>query len=216
MLPIAKLRRRKRPSGSIGWSVRASQAMKPANRAAPIVSVRKTAGSPQPRSGCSISPKVIPARPSAHSVAPTTSTRAFGSRSRPSGTARNTMKSVSRTIGMLIAKIQRHDAVSTSWPPISGPSTVPIPPQAVQAPTALPRSSGGNTATITASAAGVRSAPETPCSARATTSISIVGASAHSSEVTPNPATPTTNMRRSPNRSPSEPPIRSSELSVTR
>ena len=31
MLPTAKLRRRKRPSGSIGWSVRASQTMKPAN-----------------------------------------------------------------------------------------------------------------------------------------------------------------------------------------
>ena len=117
---------------------------------------------------------------------------------------------------MLIAKIQRHEAVSTSWPPISGPSTVPMPPQAVQAPTALPRSSGGNTATITASAAGVRTAPQTPWSARATTSSSIVGASAHSSEVTPKPATPKTNMRRSPKRSPSEPPIRSSEPSVTR
>ncbi len=117
---------------------------------------------------------------------------------------------------MLIAKIQRHEAVSTSWPPISGPSTVPIPPQAVQAPTALPRSSGGNAATMTASAAGVSRAPQTPCSARARTSSSIVGASAQSSEVTPKPATPRAKTRRSPNRSPSEPPIRSSEPSVTR
>ena len=67
---------------------------------------------------------------------------------------RVTSTSVISTIGMLIAKIQRHDAVSTSCPPISGPSTVPIPPHAVHAPTALPRSSGGKVATMTASARG--------------------------------------------------------------
>ena len=43
---------------------------------------------------------------------------------------------VTTTSGTLIAKIQRQEAWSTSWPPISGPSTLPIPPQAVQAPTA--------------------------------------------------------------------------------
>ena len=117
---------------------------------------------------------------------------------------------------MLIAKIQRHDAASTSWPPISGPSTVPMPPQAVHAPIALARSSGGNVATITASAEGVSRAPKTPWRPREITSISMVGASAQKTDVTPKPATPSMNMRRSPNRSPSEPPIRISELSVTR
>ena len=116
----------------------------------------------------------------------------------------------------MIAKIQRHDAASTSCPPTSGPSTVPMPPQAVQAPTARPRSSGRNVDTITASAAGVSTAPATPCSARASTSSSIVGASAQNSEVTPKPATPSANTRRSPKMSPSEPPISSSEPSVTR
>ena len=91
-----------------------------------------------------------------------------------------------------------------------------MPPQAVQAPTALPRSSGGKVATIIASAAGVSSAPNTPWSARATTSSSIVGASAQNSDVTPKPPTPSVNMRRSPKMSPSEPPISSSELSVRR
>ena len=129
---------------------------------------------------------------------------------------RETSTSVISTTGMLSAKIQRHDAVSTSWPPISGPSTVPIPPHAVHVPIALPRSSGGNVAMMTASAAGVSSAPKTPWSARAATSSSIVGASAQNSDVTPNPATPSMNMRRSPKMSPSEPPIRISELSVTR
>ena len=41
------------------------------------------------------------------------------------------------TSGTLSAKIQRHEAVSTSWPPRIGPNTTPIPPQAVQAPTGL-------------------------------------------------------------------------------
>ena len=120
------------------------------------------------------------------------------------------------TSGTLIAKIHRHDAESTSWPPTSGPITTPIAPQAVHAPTALPRSSSGNTATITASAAGVSSAPATPCSARPTTSTSIVGASAHRIEVTPKPPTPSEKTRRSPKMSPSEPPTRISEASVTR
>ena len=147
----------------------------------------------------------MPARPSAHSVAPTTSTLASAAAPSPSGTTRRTRNSVISTIGTLIAKIQRQDALSTSWPPISGPSTVPIPLQAVQAPTARPRSSGGKVATITASAAGVSSAPNTPWSARASTSSSTVGATAQNTDVTPNPATPIANTRRAPNRSPSDP-----------
>ena len=126
------------------------------------------------------------------------------------------MNSVPSTSGRLIRKIQRHDAESTSWPPTTGPSTVPMPPHAVQAPTACPRSDSEKVRTITASAAGVSSAPESPCSARAATSASIVGAIAHSTEVTPNPITPATNTRRSPITSPSEPPISRNELSVSR
>ena len=38
-------------------------------------------------------------------------------------------------------KIQRHEATLTSSPPTSGPTTVAIPPHAVQVPIAGPRSS---------------------------------------------------------------------------
>ncbi len=158
----------------------------------------------------------MPPSPSAHSVAPITSTFASAARFSPSGTTRRTRKRVISTIGTLIAKIQRQDAVSTSCPPISGPSTVPIPPQAVHAPTARPRSSGGKLATITARALGVSSAPKTPWSARAATNSSTVGASAQKIDVTPNPLTPIANTRLAPNRSPSEPATSSSELSVSR
>src|SRR5918996_3412562 len=216
MFPAAKLCRRKSVSGSIGWEVRASQTRNAANSTAPTARGSATAGAPQPRSGCSIRPKVIPASPSAHRSAPTASTRASGSRSRACGTTRRISTIVTSTIGTLIAKIQRQEAVSTSCPPISGPSTVPIPPQAVQAPTAFPRSSGAKFATMTASAAGVSTAPATPCRARAATRNSTVGASAHASEVAPKPPTPRAKTRRSPKMSPSDPPMRSSEPSVTR
>jgi hypothetical protein len=91
-----------------------------------------------------------------------------------------------------------------------------MPPHAVQAPTARPRSLGGKVATITASADGVSSAPNTPWSPRASTSSSTVGATAQKIDVTPKPATPSANTRRAPNRSPSEPATSSSELSVSR
>jgi len=67
-----------------------------------------------------------------------------------------------------------------------------------------------------ARAAGVSSAPEMPWSARAAISTSMVGATAQSTDVTAKPLTPTTKTRRSPKRSPSEPPTRMSEARVMR
>ena len=100
-----------------------------------------------------------------------------------------------------------------SRPPPSGPATAAMPVHAVHDPIAAPRSLGAKVATMTASALGVSSAPNTPWSARAPTRTSIVGASAHSSEVTPKPPTPIENTRRSPNTSPRRPPTRISEPS---
>ena len=115
-----------------------------------------------------------------------------------------------------MAKIQRHDAWSTSSPPPSGPITIAMPPHAVHVPIAAPRSSGGKTAVMMASEEGTSSAPATPCSARATTSSSAFGASAHSTDVTPKPASPIENTRLRPSTSPSEPPTSSSAPSVSR
>ena len=70
-----------------------------------------------------------------------------------------------------------------SLPPTSGPTTVAIPDHAVHDPTAPPRWSGGNAATMTASALGVSSAPKTPCATRPATSTSTLGASAQTSDV---------------------------------
>ncbi len=159
---------------------------------------------------------MTPARPSAHSAAPSTSTLVSVAPPRPSGTALATSAIVASTSGTFSAKIHRHETESTIWPPTTGPSTTPIAPQAVHAPTAFARSSSGKTVTITASAAGVSIAPATPWSARATTSSSIVGAAAQRIEATPNPPTPSVNTLRSPKMSPSEPPMRINEASVMR
>ena len=115
-----------------------------------------------------------------------------------------------------MTKIQRHEPTASSSPPTSGPTTVAIPPQAVQEPIAAPRSESGKVATMTARALGVSSAPATPWRARIAIRTPIVGASAHSSEATPKPPTPIENTRRSPSTSPSEPPSRISEPSVSR
>src|SRR5664279_6573602 len=82
--------------------------------------------------------------------------------------------------GTLITKIQRHDAIASSSPPASGPSTPAIAPHAVHVPIAPPRSDAGNVLTITASELGTSSAPAIPRSARAATSTPMLGETAHS------------------------------------
>ena len=98
----------------------------------------------------------------------------------------------------LIAKIQRHDAWSTIRPPASGPAMTAIPPQAVHDPIAAPRSRSENAAAMIASELGVRSAPATPCAARAAISVSTFGAAAQASDSKPKPPTPSSNTRRLP------------------
>ena len=110
----------------------------------------------------------------------------------------------------------RQDPIASSSPPASGPSTPAIAPQAVQLPIAAPRSDSGNVFTITASELGTSSAPATPWTARAATSVPIVGATAHAREAAPKPDTPNAKIRRSPYTSPSDPPTNINELSVSR
>ena len=159
----------------------------------------------------------MPPRPSAASAAPWKSIRvSSAARADRPGTARAAVSSATATSGTFSRKIQRHDAVSMICPPTSGPTSTPMPPNAVHEPIAAPRSSLGKTATMMASAAGVSIAPATPWRARAAISTSTVGASAQSTEAAPNQVTPVTKMRRSPRRSVSDPASRISALSVSR
>jgi hypothetical protein len=120
------------------------------------------------------------------------------------------------TSGTLITKIHRQEATFRISPATSGPIAPAIVPHAVHVPIAGPRSRCGKVATMTASELGVSKAPATPWSARNAIRSPIEGASAHSTEQTPKPATPTANTRRSPKMSPSDPPSRINEPSVSR
>ena len=217
MLPAEKLRLRKSTSGNIGSRLRDSCTTKHTNKATPSRNGTKTAGLPQPRRGCSMSANTGPPRPRAHSSPPSTSIlRAFSRRGLAAGITAKINTTQIATNGRLIRKIARHEKSCSSPPPASGPSTVAIPPQAVQLPIAGPRSDSAKVATMTAKALGVSSALATPCKARAAISAPIVGARAHSNEAAPKPPTPSAKIRRSPYRSPSEPPIRINDPSVSR
>ena len=71
--------------------------------------------------------------------------------------------------GMLTQKIARQESASTRAPPPAGPSTVAIPVQAVQVPTACPRAGPSKVAATIASEPGTSRAPAIPCRARAAT-----------------------------------------------
>ena len=178
------------PSGSIGSRVRASRARNSAKTATPpIERDRAPAGEPQPTSGWRISANTGPgeAQRAEHRALPVDRAPrpVAGARA---GTATRTSTSV--------ASDERH--VDEEDPAPRGGVDEPA---ADERPDdhrdARPRGPGpdrarrarraGTSPTITASALGVSSAPNTPCSARAPTSTSIVGASAHSSDATPKP-----------------------------
>ena len=124
------------------------------------------------------------------------SRRARAARVAPrSGIATATSAIVTSASGTLIRKIERQEATETSQPPTSGPirNAMPGPgrPGADRGAALLALKA----TVIVASAAGVSSAPATPCRPRATISDVPFQATAQRSEVTPNATTPITNTR---------------------
>jgi hypothetical protein len=174
----------------------------------PTASETHTAGSPGPRIGHAVKPYVSPASPRAPVRMPARSKPRAATGLRDSGTCRAVTASTSAAIGTLIRKMYRQLPTSTSQPPRNGPSAPPMPPSPDQAPIARARSARSNEASRMASAPGVSSAPPTPCRTRAAISVSMFGASPHSSDATANQLTPTRKIRLRPNRSPSDPPSR--------
>ena len=79
---------------------------------------------------------------------------------------------------------------------------------------ARPRSASTNDAEMIARLPGVSRAPPTPWRARAATSVSMFGETAHNADAAANQITPIEKTRRRPYRSPSDPPSRINEASV--
>ena len=92
--------------------------------------------------------------------------------------------------GMLTQKIARQELIPIRAPPPAGPSTVAIPVQAVQVPTALPRAAPSKVAATIASEPGTSSAPAIPCRTRAPIRNSALGETAQSAEVAPKAISP--------------------------
>ena len=160
-----KLRRRNSPSGSIGVAgARLVEHERGEQRSAGERAGRSPRGSTIRAAAARSARTPVRRGRSAHSTAPGRSIRRAPLCARRSARVSTTRISATQTIdsGMLIRNIQRQDAIASSSPPASGPSTAAIAPQAVQVPIAAPRSSSANVLTITASELGTSSAPATP------------------------------------------------------
>ena len=144
------------------------------------------AGRSSRASGCSMKPATSRPSPAAHSAAPA------GRRGRPpsargaAACAAATASRVAAAIGTLMRKMSRQLETPMSQPPSSGPMTKEMPLHAVHVPIAAPRSGPENVDVITASDAGVRSAPAMPWMPRKTMSVVAFGAAAQSTDATPN------------------------------
>ena len=113
---------------------------------------------------------------------------------------------ITRPIGTLMRKAQRHDT-SVSAPPTISPITEPTPVIAAKiAVAALRAGPFGKVVAISASAVGEAIAAPTPCNSRAVTRVASFQANPHRIDAMVNRATPTTNVRLRPITSPRRPP----------
>ena len=111
---------------------------------------------------------------------------------------------------MLTKKIHRHDRPLVSTPPSTGPRATATPVVAPNAPNATPRSRPWYAVPIRASAVANIAAPPIPWKARASVRNVVSCAAPQAIEPIVNSAVPITNSRRRPNRSASDPAVRSS------
>lgn len=107
------------------------------------------------------------------------------------GTLRTTARNATTPTGRLMKKIHSHPSVSIRMPPRTGPTSDAMPATAPQMPIAVPRRSGGKMRVMTAIVWGVIIDAPSPCTARATMSISIEEDSPQASDESVNTVRPT-------------------------
>ena len=144
-----------------------------------------------------VNPAIRPARPGASSARPIASKRVSG-RVSECGSVRAARTSASAAIGRLMKKISRHDPLSSSAPPTTGPSagasSIGTPTSAITRPM---RSAPAAWARI-AIPTGMTIPPPRPCMTRNAISDPADHARPHSSEPTANAATAVMKTRRVP------------------
>src|SRR5438105_695197 len=106
---------------------------------------------------------------------------------------------IAAATGTLTKKIHDQPRYEVSAPPSNTPAAPPLPEAAPHTPSAMLRSRPSRKVVVRIeSAAGERSAPLRPCSARKRINEPSDQARPESNELTPNNATPTMNRRRRP------------------
>ena len=110
-------------------------------------------------------------------------------------------------MGTLIQKIQFQDTPSTMAPPTRGPMAMARPTHCTPGPSATPRRSAATAADNRVRVSGVTMAAPMPWAMRPMSSISTLVDMAAKAEAAVKMATPMTNMRRRPKRSPSAAPV---------
>ena len=164
---------------------------------------------------CATPPLVAPMMPKTTSVSPAVASPAphqsMVGRSRPmrtSGTRASAIASVTSASGTSRKNAARQEAASTSAPPRIGPPAPVSAVKADQVPMARPRVDFGNAALSSARLFGTSSAPPNPCTARATMRSVPFLAMPAPADASARIASPITNSRRRPKRSPSDPAAR--------
>src|SRR5207245_947016 len=131
-----------------------------------------------------------PKRPTVASAAPSQSTGGARRITGGSGTRRAATATVRSAGGITVANARRHEPASTNQPPSIGLTAPTSAVAADHVPMAAPRSARGNAPLRSARLFGTRSAPASPCAARAAMSQRASGAALPATEASATPASP--------------------------
>ncbi len=210
MTPLPMLNRRSRNSqrGSIGWSLRRSQATNEASTTPATRNAATTRLLVQPSSGPWMMAKIRELSPTSDSTAPTGSRGVWVS-SRELGANAATAATMASTTGTLTSRVEPHQKPSSSPPVTMGPIEAPAPANPAQTAMARGRSSGGKIDVMSDSVAGMMNAAPMPITARLAISWEALPASPPSREPRPNTARPPSSAPRRPKRSPMAPALSS-------
>ena len=201
----------KSAGGTIGLAVRRSWRTNAVSATAPAPSATTDVR----RKPIAMIPPTTPKRPTVASAAPSQSTGGARRITGGSGTRRAATATVRSAGGITVANARRHEPASTNQPPSIGLTAPTSAVAADHVPMAAPRSARGNAPLRSARLFGTRSAPASPCAARAAMSQRASGATLPAIEASARPAAPAWNTRRRPKRSPSAPPARVSAARST-
>src|SRR5215210_1825446 len=192
---------RKKRSGSMGCSVRSSQATKAARAAVANANPLRTPADVHPWPGASMIDHTSAVRPTTDRTAPTgSSRRRIGSRD--SGTSTRPATIAATTIGTFTRNTEPHQKCFRRSPPATGPKATPRPDTPAHAAIAFARSFPEKTLLRIDSVDGMIAAAPRPISARLAIRSSADPLNAARTDPAPKTTRPTRSVRRRPKRSP--------------